>query len=118
LGERFFQDIALNFSRGGHRPVLNELGATRDFKAREVLAAKIDDLLCRCLLPGFQLDVNRDDFHQTRIRHAHRCDHAFDAAVGRALHRADKVARKTARWLFNKLSLLVDRVRLWGYVVE
>jgi hypothetical protein len=35
----------------------------RDFEAGQVLAAEIDDLSFRRLLPGFQLDKNRDDFH-------------------------------------------------------
>jgi hypothetical protein len=45
------------------RLLVYENHPARDFEAGQVLAAEIDDLSFRRLLPGFQLDKNRDDFH-------------------------------------------------------
>jgi hypothetical protein len=61
--EGILQNEALNFPRAGRGLLVYENHPARDFEAGQVLAAEIDDLPFRRLLPGFQLDKNRDDFH-------------------------------------------------------
>jgi hypothetical protein len=61
--EGVFKNIALDFSCAGRGLLVYENHSARDFEAGQVLAAEIDDPPFRRLLPGFQLDKNRDDFH-------------------------------------------------------
>jgi hypothetical protein len=42
--ERFLQNVTLNFSRAGHRPVVDKNHAARNLEAGEMLAAIVHDL--------------------------------------------------------------------------
>jgi hypothetical protein len=52
VAEGFFQNVALNFSGTGHRPLIDKLHAARNFEACKPLAAKVDQLFFRRLLSG------------------------------------------------------------------
>src|SRR5262249_49383687 len=67
--EEFLQNEALYFSCTGHRPVVYENYAARDFKAREVLTTVMHDLFFGNRLASFQLEENCSDFHQPIIGH-------------------------------------------------
>jgi hypothetical protein len=52
FGGQFLQNIALDFSGAGHRPLIDKLHAAWDFEAGKPLAAKVDQLFFRRLLSG------------------------------------------------------------------